>query len=160
MQRVIHCSSRHGDISYGPKKWCAMLPFNGVHYQAVLCGHAHCPTPQHPVSSEIGWRLKKSGLTLVLMSASPVLKWYSVGLNARIGVHLSQTIIKMHILMCMQTTDIIGDQTSMWCDVSRSWTLCESFSRLFKLRNLMTASTSWMITSELFLNITTKIINK
>ena len=42
-----------------------------VHYQAMIWRNAHCPTPELPAPSEMGWRLGGSGRQLVRMSLSP-----------------------------------------------------------------------------------------
>ena len=58
----------------------AMAPTSGalrfhlkrVHYQSMIWRNAHCPTPELPAPSEMGWRLVDSELLPVLMTRSPI----------------------------------------------------------------------------------------
>ena len=43
-----------------------------VHYQSMIWRNAHCPTPELPAPSEIGWRLVDSELQPVRMTLSPI----------------------------------------------------------------------------------------
>ena len=43
-----------------------------VHYQSMIWLNAHCPTPELPVPSEMGWRLVDSEQQPVLMTLSPI----------------------------------------------------------------------------------------
>ena len=43
-----------------------------IHYQSRIWRNAHCPTPELPAPSEIGWRLVDSELQPVLMTLSPI----------------------------------------------------------------------------------------
>ena len=43
-----------------------------VHYQSMIWRNAHCPTPELPAPSEMGWRLVDSELQPVLMTLSPI----------------------------------------------------------------------------------------
>lgn len=38
-----------------------------VHYQTMIWRNAHCPTPELPAPSEMGWRHEESGLQPILM---------------------------------------------------------------------------------------------
>ena len=42
------------------------------HYQSMIWRNAHCPTPELPAPSEMGWRLVHSELQPVLMTLSPI----------------------------------------------------------------------------------------
>ena len=43
-----------------------------VHYQSMIWRNAHCPTPDFPALSEMGWRIVDSELQPVLMTLSPI----------------------------------------------------------------------------------------
>ena len=43
-----------------------------VHYQSMIWRNAHCPTPELPAPSEMGWRLVDSELQPILMTLSPI----------------------------------------------------------------------------------------
>ena len=43
-----------------------------VHYQSMIWRNAHCPTPEQPAPSEMGWRLVDSELQPILMTLSPI----------------------------------------------------------------------------------------
>jgi len=43
-----------------------------VHYQAMIWRNSHCPTPELPAPSEMGWRLGESGLQPILLALSPI----------------------------------------------------------------------------------------
>ena len=43
-----------------------------VHYQSMIGRNDHCPTPELPAPSEMGWRLVDSELQPVLMTLSPI----------------------------------------------------------------------------------------
>ena len=46
--------------------------FKRVHYQSMIWRNAHCPTPELPAPSEMGWRLVDSELQPALMTLSPI----------------------------------------------------------------------------------------
>ena len=55
-----------------PTSYALRFHLKGVHYQSMIWRNAHCPTPELPAPSEMGWRLVDSELQPVLMTLSPI----------------------------------------------------------------------------------------
>ena len=66
------CSKTGTPEPMAPASDALSFQLTRVHYQAMVWRNSHCPTPQLPVPSEMGWRLGESGLQPVLMALSPI----------------------------------------------------------------------------------------
>ena len=71
MQQGTCCSPRQWEPeAMAPTSDALRFHLKRVHYQSMMWRNAHCPTPELPTPSEMGWRLVDSELQPVLMTLS------------------------------------------------------------------------------------------